>query len=51
MNKKVEEQKGPIRCEEMTSKMKPYSEKSRRDMEERDLRRSAQTLHFHEPKK
>ena len=50
MSKKVEVQKGPIHAAERTSKMKLYSQKSELDREERDLRRSGQTLTLHEPK-
>jgi hypothetical protein len=50
MSKKVEEQKGPIRCSEPTTKFMPWSEKLKEAKEEQALRRSGQTLTMHTPK-
>ena len=49
---KVEVQRGPINLDEQYSyKFHREPEMTRRDIEERAMRRSAQTLTVHEPKK
>lgn len=52
MAKKVQEQKGPIKCNTPpTLKMMTYPERVKDRQEECAMRRSAQTLTMHTPKK
>jgi hypothetical protein len=50
MNKKVEEQKGPIHCAEPTYRTMKYSQKVMERAEQLDMLRGAQTLTLHQPK-